>query len=1045
MPSLFADQEKSPRRLHWLIAGTGAIVAAVICANAAVLAQLHQSTLHEVQTNLLRQSLTLSELAERSLQSVDLVLTGVADKVRNTEETDGDLRQLTSYEQHIFLRERMSGVPQLDSLVIVDTNGKRLNHTRGWPDPQIDLSQRDYFQAFRQNPNLTSFVGKPVFGRVSQAWVIILSRPIFTKKDRFIGVVFASMDVQYFQGLFRSTSLGDGYAATLLRDDGTLLARYPFAGTLGQTVPASVLTTMAGSRSGVSRSISPIDGQARIAAGYRLMNYPLIVVVTQSEEAAFAAWRATVLTMSLVAAMMISVIIIAALLFARSWKQQDRLNAARAEVIGSEKERALAEAELHRQRDLAEQNQRFNAAVENMTHGLCMFDADKRLVVCNDLYAKMYRLPPELLKPGTPHVQIIGHRVRNGILKGDCGRAGVELQLQSLSLHSTDHKSSRIDEHTDGKLIRVTRQPLPNGGWVATHDDITEQHRAEQELDETKRFLDSIIENIPISVVVKEATTRKFVLVNRAFQTMVGMTRGELQGKSVFDIYNRKTAEFIHNIDDEVLGGANNTGAAFREYEVETSQGTLIYATNRIVIRDSHGDAKYLIVVIEDITERKKSEQRIAHMAHHDALTGLANRAAVTQRIEEAAARQRRWGDPFTVLLLDLDRFKHVNDTLGHSAGDTLLRQAATRLKALLRETDILARLGGDEFAVIQAGETNQREAAGALADRIIGIIAEPFSLDGNEVNIGTSIGIALAPEHGTNPDSLLKMADMALYSAKSGGRSGYRFFDPDMGAAANARHVLENELRRAIQQNELELHYQPIVDTKTLRICGAEALVRWRHPSKGIIPPDKFIPLAEDTGIVTQIGEWVLRTACSDAAKWPNNVKVAVNLSPVQFRKMNLSDVVMDALARSKLPADRLELEITETALIESAAECLPALRRFKDAGISIALDDFGTGYSSLSQLTMFPFDKIKIDKSFTQNLTKRSECAAIISAALTLAQSLDIATTAEGVETNEQYQLLKLAGVKSLQGFFFKRPCPVAEIDFKAIYGRRATANVA
>jgi diguanylate cyclase (GGDEF)-like protein len=346
-------------------------------------------------------------------------------------------------------------------------------------------------------------------------------------------------------------------------------------------------------------------------------------------------------------------------------------------------------------------------------------------------------------------------------------------------------------------------------------------------------------------------------------------------------------------------------------------------------------------------------------MAHHDALTGLPNRAAVAQRIDEAAARQRRWGDPFTILLLDLDRFKHVNDTLGQSAGDTLLRKTAMRLRALLRETDVLARLGGDEFAIIQSGESDQREAAGALSERIIDIIAQPFDIDGNEVNIGTSIGIALAPGHGTNPDNLLKMADMALYSAKSGGRNGYRFFDPDMGAAADARLMLENELRRAIQQNELVLHYQPIVDAKTLRMCGAEALVRWQHPVKGLVAPDQFIPLAEDTGAIVQIGEWVLHAACADAAKWPAHVKVAVNLSAVQFRKTNLSDMVMEALAETGLPPERLEIEITETALIENASECLPALHRFKNAGISIALDDFGTGYSSLSQLTMFPFDK--------------------------------------------------------------------------------------
>jgi diguanylate cyclase (GGDEF)-like protein/PAS domain S-box-containing protein len=937
----------------------------------------------------------------------------------------------------------MSGLPQVHALGYLDANGIRSNHWQTWPAPKMDASFLEYFQVLKSNPKRASYLDAPVLGPVTGAWVAIEARPVLAKDGRFSGVVYASTDMKYFQELFRSTSMGDGYAITLLRNDGTLLTRYPMAGQIGTKVPASVLATLSDSRSGVSRSTSPVDGQARIAAACSLMKYPLVVVVTQDEDSAFAPWRRTAITMGAIAAAMIGLIVIAAWLIARSWQQQERLNAARAEIIESDKVRALAEAELNRQRDLAEQSRRFNAAVENMTQGLCMFDRDARLVVCNDLYAKMYRLPAELLKPGSLHRDIIAHRVRSGVLQGGHGNAEVQQQLSALSALPAEKRSSRIDEHADGTLVRVTRQPLPGGGWVATHEDITEQRRAEEELYETKQFLDSIIDNIPIAVVVKDAVTRKFVLVNRTFQAMRGLGRDELVGKSVFAFYNQRTAEFIDRLDSEVLQG--RCDGKNLEYDVDTQDGTRIYATSRIIIRDNDGEAKYLIVVINDVTERKKSEQRIAFMAHHDALTGLANRAAVTQQIEEAAARQRRRGDSFTVLLLDLDRFKHVNDTLGHSAGDALLRQAAARLKALLRETDVLARLGGDEFAIIQSGETDQREAASALADRTIEIFAKPFDIDGNEVNIGTSIGIALAPEHGTNPDSLLKMADMALYGAKSAGRNGYRFFDPDMGAAADARLALENELRRAVAQNEFELHYQPIVDTKTRRICSAEALIRWRHPTKGLIPPDHFIPMAEDTGMIAPIGMWVLRTACADAAAWPANVKVAVNLSPVQFRKTNLADAVMTALAESGLPPERLEVEITETALIESAAECLPALHRFKNAGIAIALDDFGTGYSSLSQLTMFPFDKIKIDKSFTQNLTKRAECAAIISAALTLAQNLDIATTAEGVETNDQYKLLRLAGVTSLQGYLFQRPCPVSEIDFDVTFGAPAMAEVA
>ena len=1043
MPVPSADKKSLSHRLRWLAVGTALAIAAIVGANALILVQLRHSTLREVQDNLLRQSLGLSELVERTLQATDLMLTSVAERASALAATDDGTQQLESEAFHNFLHEKMAGLPQIHVLGLLDANGMRSNYALFWPAPKIDTSFREHFQVLKSNPKMASYLDAPELGTVTGEWVAIEARPVHAKDGKFFGVVFASTSMKYFDDLFRSTSMGEGYAITLLRKDGTLLTRYPMAGQIGMKVPASVLATLSDSRSGVSRSISPVDGQARIAAAYSLMKYPLVVIVTQEEVAAFAPWRRTAITMGIIALAMIGLVIIAAWLIARSWQQQERLNAAHAEIIYSDKVRALAEAELIRQRDLAEQNRRFTAAVENMTQGLCMIDGNARLVVSNERYAKMYRLPPELLAPGTLHRDIIAHRVHSGLLKGGHGNVEVQQQLSALSALPAGIRSSRIDEHADGKLIRVTRQPLPGGGWLATHDDITEQRRAEQELNKTKQFLDSIIDNIPIAVVVKDAVTRKFVLVNRAFQAMRGLRRDELVGKSVFAFYNQRTAEFIDRMDSEVL--QDRSDGKNLEYDVDTQDGTRIYATSRIVIRDNDGEAKYLIVVINDVTERKKSEQRIAFMAHHDALTGLANRAAVTQQIEEAAARQRRRGDTFTVLLLDLDRFKHVNDTLGHSAGDTLLRQAAARLKALLRETDVLARIGGDEFAIIQSGETSQREAAGALADRIIEIFAKPFDIDGNEVNIGTSIGIALAPEHGTNPDSLLKMADMALYGAKSAGRNGYRFFDPDMGAAADARLALENELRRAIAQNELELHYQPIIDTKTRRICSAEALIRWRHPTKGMIAPDNFIPLAEDTGMIAQIGMWVLRTACTDAAQWPANVKVAVNLSPLQFRKTDLADAVMTALAEAGLPPERLEVEITETALIESAAECLPALHRFKKAGIAIALDDFGTGYSSLSQLTMFPFDKIKIDKSFTQNLTKRAECAAIISAALTLAQNLDIATTAEGVETNDQYKLLRLAGVTSLQGYLFQRPCPVSEIDFDVTFGAPVMAEVA
>ncbi|HEX4557130.1 MAG TPA: EAL domain-containing protein [Xanthobacteraceae bacterium] len=438
------------------------------------------------------------------------------------------------------------------------------------------------------------------------------------------------------------------------------------------------------------------------------------------------------------------------------------------------------------------------------------------------------------------------------------------------------------------------------------------------------------------------------------------------------------------------------------------------------------------LTTYEDISERRRNEAKVAFMAHHDLLTGLANRTLFMEKIEEAGARLRRHGEAFTVVMLDLDRFKNVNDSLGHPAGDALLKEMAQRLKSSLRETDVLARLGGDEFAILQSGGAAQRDDAITLSVRIIDLVAQPFDLDGHKVSVGASIGIALAPQDGVEPDELLKKADLALYLTKSEGRNGFNFFHADMTTEADARHQMENEMREALMRDEFELYYQPVLDVRTRESRGAEALVRWRHPRNGLIMPDRFIPLAEDTGLIVQLGAWILGKACADAASWPAQYKLAVNLSPVQFRKGDLFEVILCALVESGLPPERLELEITESVLLENEVNYRVLLQQLKNIGVSIVLDDFGTGYSSLGYLTRFPVDKIKIDKSFTQGLSQRADCAAIVSSVVTLAHGLDIATTAEGVETEEQFELLRAAGVTQVQGFLFGRPRPMSELGF-------------
>jgi diguanylate cyclase (GGDEF)-like protein len=436
-----------------------------------------------------------------------------------------------------------------------------------------------------------------------------------------------------------------------------------------------------------------------------------------------------------------------------------------------------------------------------------------------------------------------------------------------------------------------------------------------------------------------------------------------------------------------------------------------------------------LVRTFADVTVRKSSEVRIAYMARHDELTGLANRVLFRERIEQAIARSKRANEHFAVLLLDLDRFKDVNDTLGHPAGDALLKIAAQRLGAAVRELDTVSRLGGDEFAIIQTG---CRDAADVetMCRRILHVISEPFEISGHVVNIGTSIGIATAPGDGLDAEDLLKKADIALYAVKSAGRGGWRFFESAMEANAQARRMLEYDLRRALQAEEFELLYQPMIDLATNEINGLEALLRWNHPQRGTIAPMEFIPVAEEIGLIADIGEWVLDTACADAAGWPADVKVAVNLSPAQFKERRLVDVIKDAVLKSGLPAHRLELEITETVILQENQANLSVLQELRDLGMGIALDDFGTGYSSLSHLRAFPFTKIKIDKSFVMELGKKPDCSAIVRAVADLGRSLNVPTIAEGVETVAQLELVRAVGCQQAQGYLFSRPIPARDV---------------
>jgi diguanylate cyclase (GGDEF)-like protein/PAS domain S-box-containing protein len=514
----------------------------------------------------------------------------------------------------------------------------------------------------------------------------------------------------------------------------------------------------------------------------------------------------------------------------------------------------------------------------------------------------------------------------------------------------------------------------------------------------------------------------RIVDTNRAMSELLGTPQEKLAGRDVMDCVADTSRPMLRKyITDDIEAAC--------EVELRHADGSLVPAevlARTLRAGQAGGDGpgqETRVLAVRDIRERKEAEERIRHMAHHDALTGLPNRRMFMDRLTQVLARSKRDGTTVAVLCLDLDRFKHVNDLGGHAAGDELLRQVAQRLADSIRTEDTAARLGGDEFAVIQVGVAHP-DGPGIMAERMVKAIGKPFDLGGQQTLIGTSIGIALHPGDGEEGDDLVRAADTALYRAKEAGRGTFRFFEAEMDVRLQERRLLERDLRQALAEEQLRVHYQPLADCGGGKIVGFEALLRWTHPTRGPISPVQFIPLAEECGLIMPLGAWVMRRACTDAATWPDDKLVAVNLSPAQFRHADLAKEILAVLKETKLPAERLELEVTESLLIDDPDRVLATLMVLKDAGVRISLDDFGTGYSSLSYLQRFPFDKIKIDRSFVSQMEKNADSMSIIRAVIALGKSLRIKVTAEGVESAAQLNLLQQENCDLVQGYLLGKP---------------------
>ena len=675
-------------------------------------------------------------------------------------------------------------------------------------------------------------------------------------------------------------------------------------------------------------------------------------------------------------------------------------------------------------------------AINHLSLGVIIFDGRRELVFCNKRYMEIYGLSAEQVKPGTPTSELIRHRLNLGLKVLAQPDEYIRQRLGNAVVAGTT-----IEEFTDGRVIAHTVHPMPGGGGIATHEDITTreemsarlkmQNELGKQQEENSRVrnlqFDTAINNMSQGLCFFDANHR-LIVCNDRYIDMYDLAHDRVgPGTPLAEIVDMRfeAGSFPEMTRDEYLRWRANVAISHEPTDsiVELRNGKTVKIRHRPM-----PDGGW-VATHEDITVQRRSEVKIEYMAHHDALTDLANRVLLNERLEQALGRIHL-EEMVAVHHLDLDQFKAVNDTFGHPAGDKLLKIVADRLRGLVRETDTIARMGGDEFVVVQAPIADPAEST-SLAQRIIALMSEPFDLDGHQAVIGASVGIAVGPSDGLKPDELLRNADLALYRAKGDGRGTFRFFETAMDLQMQTRRIMERDLRKALSSGQFELYYQPVVNLASGDISGFEALIRWNHPEQGVIPPASFIPLAEETGLIVPVGEWVIRQACATAAQWPGDLSIAVNISAAQFRNPGLMQVIVGALATSGLDPTRLEIEITETVLLQNRETTLAVLRQLRELGIRIAMDDFGTGYSSLTYLQCFPFDKIKIDRSFVKDITENTGSLNIVRAVAALAKGMGMTATAEGVETSEQLDRITSEGCTEMQGFLFSRPVPASEIE--------------
>ncbi|MDA9499558.1 bifunctional diguanylate cyclase/phosphodiesterase [Bradyrhizobium sp. CCBAU 11357] len=990
----------------WLTLCGVFLVAGIFIATAIAIGEFRERTLANRERELENTVKLIARHFDQQFEDSDVVAADLIGQMNLPEITSPAMfrERMSGPGPNQMLRSKISSVSYLGDIAIYDAEGELINWSRAQPLPKINVSSRAYFQSFKSNPAAEPVILESVRSFIIGKWTTVVARRLRGAEGTFLGAMVRRIDPDSYQQYFASVALADGTAISLLDREGKLLARYPhneeLIGRNFKDAPLMQKVLVEGGQQTL-RGRSPVTGEERLGSAASLTHFPLVIIATNTTAAALADWRQQTGFMVATAGFSAGVIALILYLIIRQINRQNR----------------------EAQQRIEAERLRLDTALNNMSQGLILYDAAGYIVTCNRRYADMFGLSHDVIKPGCHIREAMYHRKERGAFDGDVEAFCAEV----MRVVAEGTVATLTHQLANGRAFQVINTPLAQGGWVATIEDITERRNLEQERDRNYTFLSEIIDHIPSQITVKDARTRQYLLLNVVAEQLFGQSRQDVVGKTAFDIFPEAAAAHITDDDSAALKSAKGLFKDEHAWQMP-GMGLRYITSTRIGINDGAGEPRYLIHVIDDVTDRRRADEKIAHMAHYDALTDLPNRTLFREQIERELASVAD-GCQFALLYIDVDEFKGINDSLGHHVGDELLKAIAGRLRGCLKQGDLIARLGGDEFAVIQTGIQSPADVL-SFVTRIYQAIRQPYHCLGHQLSTDASIGIALAPQDGADLDQLIKNADLAMYGAKAEGRRTHRFFEPEMDASAKARLSMEQDLRQALVNGGFEIHYQPLVDLRTNEVSGCEALLRWRHPERGMVSPAEFIPVAEDTGLITELGDWVLRMACNEAATWPAHVRVAVNVSPVQLKCDTLALRIASALAASGLDPRRLELEITEAVLIRDDEAALSILHQLRAIGVRIALDDFGTGYSSLSYLKRFPFDKIKIDRCFVADIAETTGSPVIVQAVVNIASASSMTTVAEGVETEAQRDMLRALGCTQMQGYLFSAPKPASEV---------------